>query len=160
MDNKSYSIVIKKEIINVDYEIKSLRLNDLGELNKKIGAVATFIGSVREINENQEIDSMFLEHYPEMTEKSIEKIIKKAYSKWEIFNIRVVHRIGFLNLGENIVFVGVASGHRKEAFDCCHFVMDYLKTKAPFWKKEFTSLGDRWVKARHEDNLALDKWKE
>ena len=123
MNDKLYSIAIKKEKININYEIESLKLNEFGELNKKIGAVATFIGSVRDINENQEIQSMFLEHYPEMTEKSIEKIIKKAYIKWKIFNIRVVHRIGLLNSGENIVFVGVASGHRKEAFECCHFVL-------------------------------------
>ena len=160
MNNKPYSIVIKKEKINIDYEIKSLRFNKLGEINKKIGAVATFIGSVRDINANQQVYSMFLEHYPEMTEKSIEKILKKAYSKWKIFNIRVVHRIGLLNAGENIVFVGVASGHRKEAFDCCHFVMDYLKTQAPFWKKESTNLGERWVKARSDDDLALEKWKD
>ncbi len=160
MDDKTYSIIIKKDEINVDHEIKSLRLDNRGNLNKKIGAIATFIGSVRDINENNEIYSMFLEHYPEMTEKSIYRIVQKAFSRWKILNIRIVHRIGSLNSGENIVFVGVSAGHRKEAFDCCQFIMDYLKTQAPFWKKESTNIGQRWVKARKEDKLALEKWKD
>jgi molybdopterin synthase catalytic subunit len=103
---------------------------------------------------------MFLEHYPGMTEKALGKIADEAQQRWPLLKIEVLHRIGALEPGEPIVFVGVASAHRQAAFEACDFVMDYLKTRAPFWKKENTSEGPRWVEGRDSDHAAADRWKK
>ncbi|MCK6388456.1 MAG: molybdopterin synthase catalytic subunit MoaE [Zoogloea sp.] len=129
-----------------------------------VGAVASFVGYVRadklagENAAEQAVSAMTLEHYPGMTEKSLEAIVAEAESRWSLLGVRVIHRFGCLVPGERIVFVGVAGSHRGEAFAACEFIMDYLKTRAPFWKKEDTPEGGRWVDAREADDAAAEKW--
>jgi molybdopterin synthase catalytic subunit len=123
------------------------------------GAVVTFTGLVRDINEGEQITALSLEHYPAMTEKALVFIVEQAESRWSIINVTVIHRVGDLDLLDQIVFVGVASLHRGDAFAACEFIMDYLKTQAPFWKKETNSNGESyWVDARESDQSALSKW--
>ena len=128
----------------------------------EVGAVASFVGYVRadklagESAEDQAVSAMTLEHYPGMTEKSLEAIVAEAESRWSLLGVRVIHRFGRLVPGERIVFVGVAGSHRGEAFAACEFIMDYLKTRAPFWKKEDTPEGGRWVDAREADDAAAE----
>ena len=122
------------------------------------GAVASFTGYVRSVNEQRNVAVMELEHYPGMTEKSIEAIVNEACGRWLLLAVRVIHRVGRLEPGERIVYVGVAASHRREAFAACEFIMDYLKTRAPFWKKETTGSGERWVDARSSDTAAADRW--
>jgi molybdopterin synthase catalytic subunit len=140
-------------------------LFDLGELNRSlhaedlgIGAVATFVGYVRDLNQGDQVSELFLEHYPGMTERSLQQIIDEAHQRWPLQRVTIVHRVGVLKVGEPIVFVGVASEHRQEAFDACNFLMDYLKTRAPFWKREHTPSGERWVEGRESDQLAVNRW--
>ena len=128
--------------------------------NPRVGAVAAFVGVVRDMNEGSAVADMELEHYPGMTEKSIAKIIDEAKSRWETFDIEVIHRIGKLKPLDQIVLVVVSSAHRGEAFAACEFVMDYLKTRAPFWKKEQTPEGARWVDARASDDSAAERWRD
>lgn len=123
------------------------------------GAVVTFVGKVRDFNQGDNVSGLTLEHYPGMTEKSLAKILVEAESRWSIQGVKVIHRIGELALGDQIVFVGVASAHRGDAFQACEFIMDYLKTQAPFWKKEATEEGSHWVDARETDTTAADRWK-
>ncbi|WP_019935746.1 molybdopterin synthase catalytic subunit MoaE [Oceanimonas smirnovii] len=122
------------------------------------GAVVTFVGKVREMNQGDAVSGMTLEHYPGMTEHALEQIVAEANSRWPLLGCRVIHRVGALELGDQIVLVGVASQHREAAFEACHFIMDYLKTRAPFWKKERTTDGERWVDAKHSDTDAANKW--
>ncbi|MEC6815830.1 molybdopterin synthase catalytic subunit MoaE [Photobacterium toruni] len=122
------------------------------------GAVVTFIGKVRDFNQGDTVTGLSLEHYPGMTEKALQEIIVQARSRWPLLQTRVIHRVGDLDLGDQIVFVGVTSAHRGAAFEACEFIMDYLKTKAPFWKKEQTPSESRWVDARETDNSAADRW--
>ena len=130
----------------------------------EVGAVASFVGYVRadklagESAEDQAVSAMTLEHYPGMTEKSLEAIVAEAESRWSLLGVRVIHRFGRLVPGDRIVFVGVAGSHRGEAFAACEFIMDYLKTRAPFWKREATPEGARWVDARDSDKLAAKRW--
>ena len=126
--------------------------------NPKVGAVASFIGVVRDLNDGGEVAEMTLEHYPGMTEKALEKIVAEARSRWHIYDALVVHRVGTLKPGDQIVLVVVTGAHRGEAFEACEFLMDYLKTRAPFWKKERTPGGARWVEARESDDAAADRW--
>jgi len=126
--------------------------------NPKVGAVASFIGVVRDLNEGDHVAEMTLEHYPGMTEKALEKIVAEARSRWDIYDALVVHRVGILKPGDQIVLVVVTGAHRGEAFEACEFLMDYLKTRAPFWKKEATPEGSRWVDARESDDAAADRW--
>jgi molybdopterin synthase catalytic subunit len=132
----------------------------------EVGAVASFVGYVRadklagESAEDQAVSAMTLEHYPGMTEKSLEAIVAEAESRWSLLGVRVIHRFGRLVPGDRIVFVGVAGSHRGEAFAACEFIMDYLKTRAPFWKKEDTPEGGRWVDAREADDAAAEKWRQ
>lgn len=129
-----------------------------------VGAVASFVGYVRAdklAGENvaeQAVSAMTLEHYPGMTEKSLEAIVAEAESRWSLLGVRVIHRFGRLVAGDRIVFVGVASSHRGDAFAACEFIMDYLKTRAPFWKKEDTPEGARWVEGRDSDQDAAARW--
>ena len=127
--------------------------------NPKVGAVATFVGLVRDVNEGSDVSEMTLEHYPGMTERAIEQICRDAAERWEVLDARVVHRVGTLRPTDPIVIVVVASGHRKDAFEACEFIMDFLKTRAPFWKKERTGSGERWVEARASDDEAAARWK-
>ncbi|OXY82805.1 molybdopterin synthase catalytic subunit MoaE [Oceanimonas doudoroffii] len=122
------------------------------------GAVVTFVGKVRDMNQGDAVSGMTLEHYPGMTEHALEQIVAEANDRWPLLECRVIHRVGALALGDQIVFVGVASQHREAAFAACHFIMDYLKTKAPFWKKERTAEGERWVDAKDSDTDAANKW--
>lgn len=135
-------------------------LNALHAANLGIGAVAGFVGYVRDFNDGHDVAGMFLEHAPGMTEKALEKIIIEAEQRWPLLRLDVLHRVGVLEPGEPIVFVGVASAHREAAFDACRFVMDYLKTRAPFWKKETTPSGPRWVEGRSSDQVAAERWGE
>ena len=134
-------------------------VNALHAANSGVGPVVSFGGYVRDFNEGCDVAGMFLEHYPGMTEKALGKIVVEAEQRWPLLKIEVLHRIGALEPGEPIVFVGVASAHRQAAFDACAFVMDYLKTRAPFWKKENTPEGARWVEGRSSDYAAADRWK-
>ena len=127
--------------------------------NPKIGAIASFVGVVRDSNDGDAVATMTLEHYPGMTEKSIAAIIDQARGRWEVLDALVIHRVGTLKPTDQIVLVIVASGHRGDAFSACEFIMDYLKTQAPFWKKETTPQGARWVDARATDDAAAERWK-
>ena len=126
--------------------------------NPKIGAIASFVGVVRDLNEGADVAEMTLEHYPGMTEKALENMVAEASERWDIYDALVVHRVGTLKPSDQIVLVVVASAHRGEAFQACEFLMDYLKTRAPFWKKEKTPDGVRWVDARTADDAAADRW--
>ena len=134
-------------------ELAQLRANA-----PKVGAVVTFLGTVRDLNEGEHVAEMELEHYPGMTEKSLEEIVSQAKARWDIFEALVIHRVGPLQPLDQIVLVAVTSAHRGEAFDACEFIIDYLKTDAPFWKKEQTPSGARWVDARVSDDEAMAKW--
>jgi len=134
-------------------EIAALRAGDA-----RVGAVASFIGTVREVNDAAPVSALTLEHHPGMTEKALEDIVTDARARFEILDALVIHRVGELKPTDQIVLVVVTSAHRGEAFEACRFLMDYLKTKAPFWKKESTAAGDRWVEARASDDDAAARW--
>jgi len=125
-----------------------------------IGAIASFVGLARDMNEGSGVQAMTLEHYPGMTEKALATLIEEANARWTLLDVTVIHRIGRLLPGDPIVLVAVASQHRGEAFAACEFIMDYLKTRAPFWKKEETPEGERWVEARASDDAAAARWIE
>ena len=125
-----------------------------------IGAVASFVGLVRDANDGTDISRMTLEHYPGMTEKSLAEIVEQARGRWEVIDATVIHRVGELKPGDNIVLVAVASAHRGDAFAACEFIMDYLKTRAPFWKREVTAAGARWVEPRLADEQAAERWRD
>jgi molybdopterin synthase catalytic subunit len=124
-----------------------------------VGAVASFTGLVRASNDGSDVSGMTLEHYPGMTEKALAEICAEAHSRWDLIDSVVIHRVGALKPGDRIVLVGVSSAHRGEAFAACEFIMDYLKTRAPFWKREDTPAGSRWVESRSADDQAADRWK-
>lgn len=126
--------------------------------NPKIGALASFIGLVRDVNDGDAVSTLTLEHYPGMTERALERITDEAKQRWDIMEVLVVHRVGELKPTDQIVLVVVSGAHRGEAFAACEFVMDYLKTRAPFWKKECTPEGMRWVEARGSDDEAAGRW--
>jgi molybdopterin synthase catalytic subunit len=146
-------IRVQAEDFDLGSEIAQLRAAD-----PKIGAVVTFLGTVRDLNDGAAVAEMELEHYPGMTEKALEDIVRQAKARWDIADALVVHRIGPLKPLEQIVLVAVTSPHRGEAFAACEFIIDYLKMQAPFWKKEQTPDGARWVDARATDDQALKKW--
>ena len=126
--------------------------------NPRIGAIASFVGVVRDLNEGERVAAMTLEHYPGMTEKSLHDIVEQAKDRWDLKDALVIHRVGPLMPQDQIVLVAVTSAHRGEAFAACEFIMDYLKTFAPFWKKEDTPEGARWVDARVSDDQAMARW--
>jgi molybdopterin synthase catalytic subunit len=146
-------IRIQSEPLDPHHEVDLLR-----EDNPAIGGVVTFLGLMRDMNEGEEVSRLFLEHYPGMTEKALDKIVDEAMARWDLSAVRVVHRVGEMAPTDPIVLVAVAASHRKEAFLGCEFVIDYLKTRAPFWKKEVTDGGERWVDARDSDTEAEQKW--
>ena len=157
MTHKSIKVYIK--IQNEDFDV-SKETQKLYE--RESGAIVNFIGLVRDHTEHkdEQIISMTLEHYPGMTESEIDKIVQKSIKKWELTGITVIHRVGKLFVSDQIVFVGVASKHRQNAFDACNFIMDWLKTKAPFWKIEESKSEKRWVEYRQSDEDAIYKWKK
>jgi molybdopterin synthase catalytic subunit len=146
-------IRVQTEDFDVSKEIADLRAH-----SPQVGAVVTFIGTVRDLNEGESVAEMELEHYPGMTEKALQGIVEQAKSRWDLFDALVIHRVGPLLPKDQIVLVAVTSAHRGEAFAACEFIIDYLKTEAPFWKKEQTPQGARWVDARLSDDAALQKW--
>lgn len=141
-------ICVQREDFDLTAEVDALR-----KLNPRVGAVASFIGQVREV-------AMTLEHYPGMTEKAIAKIVAEAGSRWQVMDCAVIHRYGALQPTDQIVLVAVASAHRADAFAACEFIIDYLKTRAPFWKKEQTVQGVKWVEARASDDQAAERWED
>jgi molybdopterin synthase catalytic subunit len=148
------TVRIQTEDFDAGAEIAAMRRD-----NPAVGAIASFVGVVRDVNEGDSVSEMTLEHYPGMTEKSIEEILDQARSRWRVIDVLVVHRVGVLKPTDQIVLVVVSSGHRGDAFAACEFIMDYLKTRAPFWKKERTTDGARWVDARATDDVAAERWK-
>ncbi|WP_114661977.1 molybdopterin synthase catalytic subunit MoaE [Polynucleobacter necessarius] len=145
-------IRIQENDFDISAEIAALRQGD-----PRVSAVVSFLGTVRDINDGSQVKGMTLEHYPGMTEKALEEIIAQAKTRWDIYNTLVIHRVGPLLPEDQIVLVVVTSAHRGEAFAACEFIMDYLKTAAPFWKKEDTPTGARWVDARVSDDAALER---
>jgi molybdopterin synthase catalytic subunit len=148
-------ISIQKEDFDVAAEVDRLRRN-----NPESGAVVTFSGLVRDMEQDRRVQSLVLEHYPGMTESSLEQIIHQAEGRWPLLDVTVIHRVGELKAGEQIVFVAVASLHRQDAFSACEFIMDYLKTRAPFWKKCRDENSASWVEARQSDTEASRRWEE
>lgn len=148
-------VSVQAEDFDAGAEVAALRGGDA-----RVGAVATFIGTVRDINEGSGVATMTLEHYPGMTEKALQAIVDEAKQRFDVYGLRVIHRVGELAPTDQIVLVAVTSAHRGDAFDACRFVMDYLKTRAPFWKKEATPHGARWVEARDSDDAAAARWEK
>ncbi|MEY2620164.1 MAG: hypothetical protein RL522_3166 [Pseudomonadota bacterium] len=148
-------VTVQTEDFNLADEVAALRAGDGG-----VGAVCAFVGTVRDRNEGSAVSAMELEHYPGMTEKAIEALIDEAHQRFDIRAARVIHRVGPLQPQDQIVMVAVTSAHRHESFQACEFLMDYLKTQAPFWKKESRPQGARWVDAREADQTALARWRQ
>lgn len=146
--------------VQLDAFDPGVELNTLHAQNLGVGAVVTFVGYVRDFNDGRDVGGMFLEHFPGMTEKALGKIVDEAAQRWPLLKVELIHRIGRLEPGEPIVFVGTSSAHRDAAFEACAFIMDYLKTRAPFWKKEDTADGPRWVEGRCSDQQAAQRWKQ
>jgi len=149
------SVRVQTEDFDVSAEMLTLR-----KRNPKIGAVASFIGVVRDLNDGDSVSTLTLEHYPGMTEKSLEAIVQQAKERWDIYDALIVHRVGTMRPLDQIVLVIVTSAHRGESFQACEFLMDFLKTRAPFWKKEVTPEGERWVDARSSDDVAAKRWEQ
>lgn len=149
----SLTVSIQTQDFDVSQELSALREGDA-----RVGAVCSFLGTVRERNDGSSVASMELEHYPGMTEKAIAAMMDEAQKRFDIYAARVIHRVGLLHPEDQIVLVAVTSAHRGESFKACEFLMDYLKTQAPFWKKEVTPEGSRWVDARVSDDHALARW--
>jgi molybdopterin synthase catalytic subunit len=148
------TVRIQPEDFDIGTEVATMRKG-----NPAIGAIASFVGVVRDVNDGNTVSRMTLEHYPGMTEKSIDAIVSQARGRWNVIDALVVHRVGLLEPTDQIVLVVVASAHRGDAFAACEFIMDYLKTQAPFWKKEVTREGERWVDARATDDIAAERWR-
>ena len=149
----SSSIRIQEKDFDISAEIAELRKGD-----PRVGAVVSFLGTVRDMNDGSQVKGMTLEHYPGMTEKALQEILDQAKARWDIYQTLVIHRVGPLLPEDQIVLVVVTSAHRGEAFAACEFIMDYLKTAAPFWKKEDTPEGARWVDSRVTDAAAMERW--
>jgi molybdopterin synthase catalytic subunit len=149
----SFSVLIQTEDFDLSQEVQALRSG-----KADIGAVCIFVGTVRDRNDGDNVSTLELEHYPGMTEKSIEQMLKEARQRFDIISAKVIHRVGILNPLDQIVLVAVTSAHRGQSFQACEFLMDYLKTQAPFWKKETGPNGSHWVDARISDDQALARW--
>ena len=146
---------IQREDFDAGAEIAMLRAQD-----PRVGAVASFIGVARDRSDGRSVNSLTLEHYPGMTESALQRICALACARWDLLDVLVVHRVGELRPLDQIVLVVVTSAHRGDAFSACEFVMDFLKTEAPFWKKEDSAAGERWVEARASDEAARDRWQK
>lgn len=147
------TVRVQENDFDVGAELAALRAGDT-----RVGALASFLGLVRDLNDGSSISEMTLEHYPGMTEKALEEIVAEAKGRWDIYDALVIHRVGPLKPCDQIVLVAVTSAHRGEAFAACEFIMDYLKTRAPFWKREVTPEGGHWVDARESDDSAAARW--
>jgi len=147
-------IRVQSETFDLGAEVDAMRAG-----RTDIGAIASFVGLARDLNEGSGVAAMTLEHYPGMTEKALAALVDEANSRWTLLDVSVIHRVGRLLPGDPIVLVAVASSHRGEAFAACEFIMDFLKTRAPFWKKEETPQGERWVEARTSDDAAAERWR-
>jgi molybdopterin synthase catalytic subunit len=147
------TVRVQTEDFDAGAEMAKLRAG-----NARVGAIASFVGVCRDRNDGESVATMTLEHYPGMTEKALSKIVDEAMARWQLLDVTVVHRVGELKPADQIVLVVVAGAHRGEAFAACEFIMDYLKTRAPFWKKEQTPEGERWVDARESDDDAAARW--
>ena len=147
------TVRVQEADFDLGAELSALRASDA-----RVGALASFLGLVRDINDGASVSEMTLEHYPGMTEKALEAIVTEAKGRWNIYDALVIHRVGPLKPCDQIVLVAVTSAHRGEAFAACEFIMDYLKTRAPFWKREATPDGDHWVDARETDDSAAARW--
>ena len=145
-------IVVQTEDFDLTTEVSHTRNN-----NPQVGAIVSFIGTVRDLHSGS-ISSMTLEHYPEMTEKSLKSIVTEARERWDLQNVTIIHRIGELKVNDQIVLVATTSKHRQAAFESCYFIMDYLKTDAPFWKKESTKQKEEWVESRKSDDEQKKRW--
>ncbi|GHE98443.1 molybdopterin synthase catalytic subunit MoaE [Thalassotalea profundi] len=148
-------ISVQQQDFNIGDEYHALIQDAYSE-----GAVVTFVGLVRDINQGNSVKGLTLEHYPGMTEKSLKSIVQQAKQRWPLGKVRVIHRVGKLKLSDQIVFVGVTSRHRESAFLACQFIMDYLKNQAPFWKKESTEKGESWVEFNDKDQKAMQRWQK
>ena len=146
-------VTIQTEDFDLSTEVAALRAGDAG-----VGAVCSFVGTVRDRSEGSGVSAMELEHYPGMTERAIEAMVDSAFKRFDIRGVRVIHRVGLLQPGDQIVLVAVTSAHRGQSYQACEYLMDYLKTQAPFWKKETTPEGARWVDARVADDAAAARW--
>ena len=149
------TVRIQEADFDLNAELTALRAGDA-----RIGALASFVGLVRDVHDGAGISEVTLEHYPGMTEKALAEIVAEAETRWNLYAVLVIHRIGPLKPCDQIVLVAVTSAHRGEAFAACEFIMDYLKTRAPFWKREVTAEGARWVDARDSDNSAAERWQQ
>ncbi len=149
------TVRVQEADFDLGAELAALRAGDA-----RVGALASFLGLVRDINDGSSVSEMTLEHYPGMTEKALEAIVAEAKGRWDLYDVLVIHRVGPLKPCDQIVLVGVTSAHRGEAFAACEFVMDYLKTRAPFWKREATPEGAHWVDARETDDSAAARWQQ
>ncbi len=147
------SVIVQKNDFDISKEVHKIREN-----KKNVGAVVTFVGLVRDMNSGRKVNAITLEHYPKMTKKALESIVLQAKTRWKTEGIRLIHRYGTLKPSDQIVLVIVSSQHRKDAFEACEFLMDFLKTQAPFWKKEVTDSGESWVEFRTSDELAANRW--
>ncbi len=152
MSSCKLTINVQFADFSLKHEAEALRLDN------SVGAIVTFSGLVRDMHDDQPVNGLFLEHYPGMTEKSLQAIAAEAQSRWPLLAITIIHRIGELKAGDQIVFVGVSSAHRGAAFSACEFIMDYLKTRAPFWKKSLQGGGEHWVEAKDSDEAASGRW--
>jgi molybdopterin synthase catalytic subunit len=151
----SMTVRVQEADFDTGAELAALRANDA-----RVGALASFLGLVRDLNDGASVSEMTLEHYPGMTEKALEEIVTEARGRWDIYDALVIHRVGPLKPCDQIVLVAVTSAHRGEAFAACEFIMDFLKTRAPFWKREATPDGGRWVDARETDDSAAARWQK
>ncbi|MBP5987545.1 MAG: molybdopterin synthase catalytic subunit MoaE [Azonexus sp.] len=149
------TVRVQEADFDLGAELAALRAGDA-----RVGALASFLGLVRDINDGASVSEMTLEHYPGMTEKALEAIVAEAKGRWDLYDVLVIHRVGPLKPCDQIVLVAVTSAHRGEAFAACEFVMDYLKTRAPFWKREATPDGAHWVDAREIDDSAAARWQQ
>jgi len=149
------TVRVQTQDFDVGFEINHLRVS-----RPDVGAVVSFVGQVRDLNDGNTIATLTLEHYPSMTEKSLETIVSQAKSRWNIMDATIIHRVGTLQPLDQIVLVAVSSAHRNEAFSACEFMMDYLKTEAPFWKKEATAEGEQWLEAKETDETARKRWEK
>ena len=145
-------ISVQTDDFDLNAEYESLRKRS------SAGAIVTFCGLVRDLDQTEAIKAIELEHYPGMTEKSLQAIVDIAQQRWSVHHVRVIHRVGKLHANDQIVFVGVSSAHRQDAFSACEFIMDYLKTQAPFWKKQISQSGEYWVEAKLSDSNAAKRW--
>lgn len=140
-----------------DFDVAQV-LADLRNNKPQVGAIVSFIGLVRDINDGADVSTLTLEHYPKMTEKALQSIVDEAKQRWDVMDAVVIHRVGTLLPTDQIVLVAISSAHRQAAFSACEFIMDYLKTQAPFWKKETNNQGARWVEAKASDDEAKARW--